>query len=64
MIRYKIYENKNKNKKSAGQKKYLHTVCKKIIGDKVLATCIVACNVSLDEGYIYSVFWGKKGLMY
>ena len=54
MIRYKIYE--NKNKKSAGYKKfYARAVCEEMMGLKTLAVYMAAHNVPFSEGCIYGV---------
>lgn len=54
MIRYKIYE--NKNKKSAGYKKfYARAVCEETMGLKTLAAYMAAHNVPFSEGCIYGV---------
>lgn len=54
MIRYKIYE--NKNKKSAGYKKfYARAVCEETMGLKALAAYMAAHNVPFSEGCIYGV---------
>lgn len=54
MIRYKIYE--NKNKKSAGYKKfYARAVCEEAIDLRQLADYMATHNVPFSKGCIYGV---------